>query len=93
MLFVRVHLDDNDNHNGAMKIALGSHRRGAVLAQDAEAVAQQFPIEVCRAKRGDVLILNMLTLHASTPSESDRPRRVFRLDYAGFELPEPLAWT
>ncbi|MEL6236317.1 MAG: phytanoyl-CoA dioxygenase family protein [Pseudomonadota bacterium] len=64
MLFVRIHLDDNDQSNGAMEIAVGSHSNGFVHSAKAEQVANTHPIETCVAKRGDVLILKMLTLHS-----------------------------
>lgn len=93
MLFVRVHLDDTDSNNGAMQISVGSHAKGLVSTADAESVAKTFPIESCDAKRGDVLILNMLTLHCSKPSNAQSDRRVFRIDFAPFDLPAPLSWV
>jgi hypothetical protein len=93
MLFVRVHLDDSDQSNGAMEIAVGSHINGMVAASEAENEALKYPIEVCNAKRGDVLILKMLTLHSSKPAKIRSGRRVVRIDFSSTELPEPLKWT
>ena len=93
MLFVRVHLDDTDSNNGAMQISVGSHARGLVSAANAEKIANMFPIESCDAKRGDILILNMLTLHCSKSSNAQSDRRVFRIDFAAFDLPAPLSWA
>ncbi len=92
MLFVRVHLDDTDQANGAMEIALGSHISGLVPAACAAQVAGAYPVETCTAKRGDVLVLKMLTLHGSKPSKTASNRRVFRIDFAASDLPAPLAW-
>lgn len=92
MLFVRIHLDDNDQSNGAMEIAVGSHSKGLVPSAEAESVAQTFPIETCEAKRGDVLILKMLTLHSSKPAQIESGRRVFRIDFSSIQLPPPLLW-
>lgn len=93
MLFVRVHLDDNDQSNGAMEIAVGSHSNGFVQSAKAESVANTFPIETCVAKRGDVLILKMLTLHSSKPAKVQSQRRVFRIDFSPSQLPPPLSWS
>ena len=93
MLFVRVHLDDTDSDNGAMEIALGSHRKGLVPADQAQDTAEALPTEVCLAKRGDVLILKMLVLHRSLPSKRPSSRRTIRVDYAAQPLPPPLSWT
>ncbi len=92
MLFVRVHLDDTDHGNGAMQIAIGSHVQGIVPAALAEETAHRYPIESCKAKRGDVLVLKMLTLHGSQPSKTSSNRRVFRIDFASTDLPSPLSW-
>lgn len=93
LAFVRVHLDDTDEANGAMEIALGSHRGGAVPAENAATVAGQWPREICSARRGDVLILKMLTLHRSLAANDASARRAFRIDYAAVDLPAPLAWA
>ena len=93
MLFVRVHLDRNTEANGAMEIALGSHREGAVPAATAAATAERYPSEICEADPGDILVLSMLTLHRSRPSRSDAPRRVIRVDYAAGSLPGGLEWN
>lgn len=92
MLFVRIHLDDNDQSNGAMEIAVGSHSNGFIPSAEAESVAKKFPIETCEAKRGDVLILKMLTLHSSKPAQIQSGRRVFRIDFSSTQLPLPLSW-
>jgi len=93
MLFVRIHLDDTDDKNGAMQIAVGSHARGFVASKDADEVAHHYPIETCTAKRGDILVLHMLTLHGSKPSIAASDRRVFRVDFASVPLPPPLEWA
>lgn len=93
MLFVRIHLDVNDQLNGAMEIALGSHSSGFVPSANAENVANTFPLETCVAERGDVLILKMLTLHSSKPAKVQSGRRVFRIDFSPSRLPPPLSWS
>lgn len=93
MLFVRVHLDDTDQFNGAMAIAVGSHSEGIVPAAKAEEIANTHPIETCVAKRGDVLILKMLTLHSSRPAQVPSGRRVLRIDFSASQLPPPLSWS
>jgi len=93
MLFVRVHLDDTDQDNGAMEIALASHSKGIIPSSEAERAASQCPQEVCGAKRGDVLVLKMLTLHASKPAKVSFGRRVLRVDFSSSDLPSPLSWV
>lgn len=92
MLFVHVHLDDQDAETGAMEIALGSHHRGTIPAANADTLANQYPHEICVARRGDILILHMLILHRSGVSCRQARRRVLRVDYANGGLPGGLRW-
>jgi hypothetical protein len=93
MLFVRVHLDNCDRDGGAMEIAIGSHQAGKIDAGSAMAEAQRYPGHICQAQRGDVLMMDMLTLHRSLPASKPSARRVLRVDYAAVSLPAPLAWA
>jgi Phytanoyl-CoA dioxygenase (PhyH) len=92
MRFIRVHLDDCDETNGAMEIARGSEAEGMVPEMRAAEIAARYPAEICSARRGDIQILPMLVLHRSRPATSDAPRRALRLDYALTDLPAPLSW-
>ncbi len=93
MLFVRVHLDASFESNGAMQIAIGSHRAGKTANAAVKDAAPQFTTETTEAAPGDVLVLPMLTLHRSLPAQSAEPRRALRIDYASRPLPPPLAWA
>lgn len=93
MLFVRVHLDASTAENGAMEIAVGSHREGLVPGGRVDEVVTRCTVETTTAEPGDVLVLAMLTLHRSAPSVSRRPRRALRIDYAASDPPPPLAWA
>lgn len=93
MFFVRLHLDPSTTENGAMEIAVGSHDHGLIAASKADDIASQSETEVCEAAAGDILILNMLTLHRSRPStQTGSTRRTIRVDYAAGSLPAPLSW-
>lgn len=92
MLFVRLHLDNETEESGPMQIALGSHHCGLVSAEAAAARSAAHEIETCIAKRGDILVLKMLTLHRSSPATRATSRRVLRVDYANAPLPQPLKW-
>ncbi|WP_108816244.1 phytanoyl-CoA dioxygenase family protein [Loktanella sp. Alg231-35] len=93
MLFVRVHLDDTDGDGGAMEVAIGSHQEGKIDAGQAKPYAERYQTHVCQARRGDVLVMDMLTLHRSLPARKPSSRRVLRVDYAAIDLPYPLAWA
>ena len=93
MLFVRVHIDGCDETNGAMELALGSHREGIVSAAKAEEVAGRCMTEIAESSPGDILVMSMLLLHRSRPALSARSRRAVRVDYAAGPPPAPLGWA
>lgn len=93
MFFFRIHIDDTNEENGCLELALGSHKRGMIPARDASVTALDFPNEVCIAKRGDVLVVKMLTLHRSMPSKSAQDRATIRVDYSATQLPVPMKWA
>ena len=93
MLFARIHLDDADQSNGCLELALGTHKLGLVVAEQAAAFATLAPREICRAERGDVLLVKALTLHRSLSSKSKSSRRALRVDFANRVLPPPLQWS
>ena len=93
MIFVRLHLDAADLANGCMEIAPRSHKLGIIPANKANDVAAALGAEPCIAGRGDLQVLNMLTLHRSRPASQPRPRRAVRLDFAATALPMDLRFA
>ena len=93
MLTVRVHLDDCDETNGALRVLSGTHKLGRLAADQIQELRETPAEHLCRAAAGDVMLMRPLLLHASGRSESMRPRRVLHIEYAGFTLPGTLAWS
>ncbi len=93
MLFVRLYLDDVSEQTGGMQMALGSHKRGVLKKKEVQALAAGCNQETEQARRGDMLVMDMLLVHRSLPAQSQQPRRVIRADYANSALPAPLAWA
>lgn len=91
MLAVRVHLDDCQADNGALRILRGSHRKRWDRDHLDEAKAQ-FEILTCEIPAGGILTMRPLAVHASSASESPAHRRVIHLEYASAELPAGLQW-
>lgn len=92
MLAVRLHLDDADAGNGALRVLPGTHRLGRLSAEAIQECRETREEVLCEAKAGDVLLMRPLLLHASSRSSSPRRRRVLHIEYAGFQLPTPLEW-
>ncbi len=92
MLAVRLHLDDADAHNGALRVLPGTHRLGRLNAESIGRCRETHVEVLCAAKAGDALLMRPLLLHASSRSTSASRRRVLHIEFAGFSLPPSLAW-
>jgi hypothetical protein len=87
---IRLHLDDCDATNGALKVVPGSHLGGVVPAETI--AAHTTTATVCAVPAGGAMLMKPLLLHASSRSTSNRPRRVIHLEFSAAELPAGLAW-
>lgn len=92
MITLRLHLDDTDASNGALKVLPGSHQHGILSSQDIHNWQAHHLPAVCEAAAGDVMLMRPLLLHASSKSQADRHRRILHIEYAGFTLPQGLQW-
>lgn len=92
MLTVRLHLDDADESNGALRVLPGSHRFGRLSAERIQELRSQQSDVLCAVAAGDALLMRPLLLHASSRSTSTRHRRVLHIEYAAFLLPVELNW-
>jgi ectoine hydroxylase-related dioxygenase (phytanoyl-CoA dioxygenase family) len=92
MLTLRIHLDDANESNGALRVLPGSHRLGRLTAEQIQKSRDGQPEVLCTALAGDVLLIRPLILHASSRSTKPRHRRILHIEYAGFSLPRELDW-
>lgn len=93
MLTVRLHLDDADETNGALRVLPGTHLMEKLTASQIQDLRTRVPESLCTASAGDALLMRPLLLHASGRSTTDRHRRVLHIEYAALSLPAGLEWT
>jgi Phytanoyl-CoA dioxygenase (PhyH) len=93
MFSLRLHLDDCDATNGALKILPGSAELGKLSDSDVRAHSCKISSIICEAKLGEILAMKALTIHASEPSVNPSHRRVLHVDYCNCTLPQPLEWA
>lgn len=92
MISLRLHLDDCLASNGALRVISGSHLLGKLDQNSiADFVTSEFQ-RVCEVKKGGVLLMSPLTIHASSIAEKPYHRRVIHLDYANVQLSGDLEW-
>jgi ectoine hydroxylase-related dioxygenase (phytanoyl-CoA dioxygenase family) len=81
LLAARLHVDDCDEMNGPLRVAPGSHGEGVLKSTDiAERVAKHGE-QACLTRTGEVLLMQPLLLHASSPAKEPRHRRVLHVVY------------
>ena len=90
MVTLRLHLDDCDSRNGALRVVRGSHRHGRLSNADISMWKENE--RTCEARAGDALFMRPLLLHASSPAQTPRHRRVIHIEFAGEALPDGLEW-
>lgn len=92
MLTLRLHLDDADETNGALRVLPATHKYGRLDAQQIEYRKQHDAVVTCNVKSGGVVLMRPLLLHSSTTATTPRHRRVLHFEYSSLELPGGLKW-
>ena len=92
MLAVRLHLDETDLTNGALRVVPGTHRLGRLSAEDIQAHLKGMKVDVCEVPKGGVMLMRPLLMHSSSTSLLLHRRRVIHLEYCAAQLPPGLEW-
>ncbi len=92
MIALRVHLDDSDASNGALKVISGSHKYGRISLEGiADLVGKATPT-VCAVPSGGILLMRPLLLHSSSAGSNPFHRRVIHFEFSASQLPQGLEW-
>ncbi len=92
MLTVRIHLDDTDDTNGALKVMPNSHKHGRLSAPEIQDLRKTNQIKVCNVKRGDAFLMRPLIVHSSSAGTNPNHRRVIHIEFSAENLPNNLEW-
>lgn len=88
---IRIHMDDTDENNGALKVVPGSHAKGIYRPETINWDVETE--EICNVEKGGIMIMKPLTLHGSNRTTDGRRRRVIHIEFSDMELPEELQWS
>jgi ectoine hydroxylase-related dioxygenase (phytanoyl-CoA dioxygenase family) len=88
---IRIHLDDTDENNGALKIIPKSHLKGIYRPETIDWTVETETI--CKVKKGGIMIMRPLLLHASNRTTNNNKRRVIHLEWSNRSLPDTLQWS
>jgi len=88
---LRIHLDDTNGDNGALKVIAGSHAKGIYRP---ETIDWQNEKEVtCNVPAGGVMVMKPLLLHSSSRTTNNNRRRVIHIELSNSQLHEGLQWS
>ena len=93
ILAIRVHLDDCDQRNGALRVVPGSHTMGRLDSSAALRVRSDRGEVHVSVPRGGAMLMRPLLLHASSKILANHPRRVLHFVFAPAIPPDGLRWS
>lgn len=87
---LRIHLDETNEENGALKVIPGSHlgiSRPAEIDWEAEKEV------CCNVEKGGIMVMKPLLLHSSGRTTNNKKRRVVHIEFGKDKLPNDLNWA
>ena len=88
---IRIHLDNTDENNGALKVIPKSHLKGIYRA---ETINWETETEtICNTLKGGIMIMKPLLLHSSSRTTNNLKRRVIHIEFSNKELNNGLNWS
>lgn len=88
---VRIHLDDTDADNGALKVIAALHNKGIYRPENID--WENECEHICEVPAGGVMIMKPLLLHASNRTINNNNRRVIHIEFSSLTLPDELQWA
>lgn len=88
---IRIHLDDTDAGNGALRVIEGSHLKQIFRPETIDYASERET--VCPVAKGGLMIMKPLLLHRSARSTTVKRRRVIHIEFSDQELPAGLSWA
>ncbi len=88
---IRIHLDHTGESNGALKVVPGSHLKGIYRPETIDWTVENE--KTCSVKKGGVMFMKPLLLHASGRTTNNNKRRVLHIEFSRCSLPGNLEWA
>ena len=88
---IRIHLDDTDENNGALKVVPNSHSKEIYRPETIDWTVETE--EICSVNKGGIMIMKPLILHGSNRTTNNKKRRVIHIEFSNMVLPEEISWS
>lgn len=88
---IRIHLDDTDKNNGALKVIIQSHNKGIYRP---DTINRDNETEItCSVPAGGIMLMKPLIMHSSSRTVNDNRRRVLHIEFTNMQFSEGLFWS
>ena len=88
---IRIHLDNTNEENGALKVIPTSHLKGIYRP---ETIDWDVETEItCSVEKGGIMFMKPLLLHSSGRTTTSNKRRVLHIEFSRSSLPDNLNWA
>lgn len=88
---VRIHLDDTNEENGALKVLEKSHLMAVNRIDKLDLTTEK---EIfCNVQSGGIMLMKPLLFHGSNKTTNDKNRRVIHIEFSNKILPETINWS
>lgn len=88
---IRIHLDNTDENNGALKVVDKSHLKKIYRPDTIDWKNESESI--CKCGKGGIMIMKPLVLHSSSRTTNNQKRRVIHIEFSNMELPNEIKWA
>lgn len=88
---IRIHLDDTDENNGALKVIDRSHAKAIYRPETINWNTEKETI--CNVNSGGIMLMKPLLLHGSNRTQNNKKRRVIHIEFSSMPLPGNLNWS
>ncbi|MCB9328158.1 MAG: phytanoyl-CoA dioxygenase family protein [Lewinellaceae bacterium] len=88
---IRIHLDDTDENNGALRVIPKSHSKKIYRPETIDWTTETEM--TCKVNKGGIMIMKPLILHSSSRTTNNKRRRVIHIEFSNQELPTELKWA
>lgn len=89
---IRIHLDETNENNGALKVIAGSHNK-VFATEELNLISNNSVPTSCNVQAGGIHLMRPLLLHASSKTKNQKKRRVIHLEFCSMELANGLEWA
>lgn len=88
---LRIHLDETNSENGALKVIENSHSKGIFRPENIDWKNEKET--TCDVPKGGVMLMKPLLLHSSNKTTNNEKRRVLHIELSNINLPKELNWA